>query len=199
MESTVNGRRDGRTAQCRIVRSYGGPLDRGILIDGRNGLPLLRFVNPGWDVDHCEKLISLRYTLLLGHIWVLAANVGRLDASTAGDCSMRRCEAGTFRPQTPEWPRFSIQTMEAQAERVMRRPARRTSVLRCPCCRRGCRTGPDAEQRKVQPQAICRWAKGSSGQVMESVWDQVRVGIVRSTTTAHPIEVAGGLVATLGP
>jgi hypothetical protein len=52
--------------------------------------------------------MSLRYTLLLDHLWFLATNIGRLDASTTGDRSMRMREVGTFRPQTLEWPRFQI-------------------------------------------------------------------------------------------
>ena len=115
----VNGRRDDRTVQSRTITNYGGPLDRGTLIDGRSGLPLLQFMNPEWYVDHRGKWTSLRYKPLLDHLWVLVANIGRLDSSTTGDRSMRKGEVGTFRPQTPEWPRFSIQTMEAQAEKIM--------------------------------------------------------------------------------
>ena len=52
MRSMVNGRRGDRTAHSRMIISYGGPLDRGTLMDGRSGLPLLRFMNPEWHVDH---------------------------------------------------------------------------------------------------------------------------------------------------
>lgn len=86
----VNGRRDDRAAQSRMIIDYGGPLDRGTLIDGRSGFPSLRYMNPGWHVDHRGQWTSLRYKPLPNHLWVLAANIGRLDASTTGDRSMRK-------------------------------------------------------------------------------------------------------------
>lgn len=63
--------------------------------------------------------MNLQYKALPDHLGVLAANIGILDAFTTGDRSMRRVRRGTFCSQTPEWPRFSIETMEVQAEEIM--------------------------------------------------------------------------------